>query len=33
MFNRYQPHAIIFGIGWIAVLCYELGKWVWRMIG
>jgi hypothetical protein len=27
MFNRYQPHAIIFGIGFIAVLVMEiLGK-------
>lgn len=28
MFNRYTPHAVIFGIAWIAVLLIEVGKWL-----
>jgi hypothetical protein len=27
MFNRYTPHAIIFGIGLIVVLVIEVWKW------
>jgi hypothetical protein len=28
MFNRYTPHAVIFGIAWIVVLLIEVGKWL-----